>query len=70
VGEFWEAAKESQVPKIKFPKIRAISRSIARAENLETLFMRIDRWPQFNSLAPEATSTRGIVKRPHRRNRE
>jgi hypothetical protein len=26
--------------------------------------MRSDQWPQVNSLAPEATSTRGIVQRP------
>jgi hypothetical protein len=43
VGEFGEAAKESQVAKIK-----AIPESITREENLEKLFMISDRSLQFD----------------------
>ena len=62
VGEFGEAAKEGQAPKIKFPEVKAIPDSIAREENLEKLFMRSDQWPQFDSLAPEATIHRASSK--------
>jgi hypothetical protein len=51
MGEFGEAAKERQVPRIELPEIKAIPESHGREENLEKLFMRSDQWPPFNSLA-------------------
>jgi hypothetical protein len=65
MGEFGDAAKESQVPKIKLPKIKVIPKRIARTENLEAHFMRAINGRKLNSLAFEATSA--ASSKNHRR---